>query len=561
MQKFSVGRAKAPDVFDQNVRKTPVTHSRTIRFDDKSVVTSGFAGKFLPVAMIPLLREDAVSASSIMVNVDMSETADLIMNPVRATAVAYLVPKLAFSRFNGIDAIDRSYNGIPEADGSTIPWFQQIEFSPDSPFFKTLGLHRASGSMVNTDYLESYNAVWNHIAKERSVSLELRTDLDETLAPAFWEHSQMKYIKPTFDAALMEGEVPVAIDAGKVRVNSEATATAGARIRNLDGSTSNSQAALKTSSTGRLVDNSGTAEVFLDPQGTLFADFVETSGTISLANIDLARKTQAWAKLRSMYQGHSEEWMIDQLLAGIPMPYENLRHPILLDHKDVVFGMSQRYATDGQSLSQSVAQGNASVELRIGTPPISTGGVVVVCVQILPEQLFERQQDVYLVASDVSELPDRTSDELDPQPVDVVSNVFVDEAHSLPEDIFGYAPLNHQWMRSSPRVGGKYYRSDPSAPWTEDRNRIWDTNVIDPKLGTDFYIASEIHHDVFADSNSDPFEVVALGRVAINGLTYFGPALREATDDYQRVLDKIELDRIKPPAADPVEEEPEEDYS
>lgn len=50
---------------------------------------------------------------------------------------------------------------------------------------------------------------------------------------------------------------------------------------------------------------------------------------------------------------------------------------------------------------------------------------------------------------------------------------------------------------------------------------------------------------MFADSNTDPFEFWATGDLRVDGLTYFGPGLMEGTDDYQKVMDKVDMDRLE----------------
>jgi len=523
-------------VWPENYRRGPVQHGRTMRTDAVSVVTSAYGGKFVPLKMIPLLREDGVMNSRISVNVQMAETADMLLNPVRVSAMAYLVPKLAFDRFADMGTIDRSYNGQQEVDGSVVPWFENFTYSEPPPgqtpapgIFKTLGLHAPDQAVINSDYVEAYNAVWNYIALQRSSSLTPRDRLDTTLAPAFWEHTQMRHVVPTFDAAMVEGEIPI-------------TFTSGGQlpVKTTD-VTGSEWTAVHNDTDGRAFYGSVAGT---DPARALFAELQESSVKISLANIEQARETRAWAELRNQYQGMSDDWMIDQLMQGIRLNDETLKQPILLDHSDTIVGMSERYATDGANLSKSVADGRTSLQLSLRAPSLQTGGVVVIVAQVLPEMLYERQRDYYMRATTIDDLPMRTSDELDPQPVSTIKNGEIDESHSLPNDLFGYAPLNHEWMRRAPNVGGKYYRPDPAAVWNENRNRIWSTEVVDPTLGPDFYLASEVSHEVFADQNSDPFEFWASGDVRIEGLTYFGEQLREAQGDYAAIEAQVPTERL-----------------
>jgi len=526
-------------VWPDNYRRGPVQHARTTRVDGVSVVTSAYGGKFVPIKMVPLLREDGVLNSQVSINVQMAETADMLLNPVRVSAFAYLVPKLAFERFADMGTIDRSYNGQPEVDASVVPWFDNFTYNeppagqtPDPGIFKTLGLHAPDQAVINSDYVEAYNAVWNYIALQRSSSLTPRDRLDTTLAPAFWEHTQMKHVVPTFDAAMVEGEIPIAFTSGTEQLPLMSVNRSGFSTT-------------QSAPTGNPNDVPTIEDGIQNWAGMIWAELEESQVKISLANIEQARETRAWSELRNQYQGMSEDWMIDQLMQGIRLNDETLKQPILLDHSDTIVGMSERYATDGANLSKSVADGRTSLQLNLRSPSLQTGGVVVIAAQVLPEMLYERQRDYYMRATTVDDLPMRTADELDPQPVSTIKNGEVDESHSLPNDLFGYAPLNHEWMRRAPNVGGKYYRPDPSAVWNENRNRIWSTEVVDPTLGPDFYLASEVSHEVFADQNSDPFEFWAAGDVRIDGLTYFGDQLREAQGDYEAIEAQVPTARLK----------------
>lgn len=509
---------------DPSRRSTPVQHPRTIRQDSVSVVTSGFGGNFLPVKCIPLLREDSCSGT-INLNFQMAETADMLLNPVRVTAAAYLVPKLALSRFSDMGAIDRSYNGQQEIDGSVIPWFEeQLVFTSD--FYTTLGLHSTFG---NDDYLQSYNAVWNHVAGELSNSIPERAPKDTTIAPAFWRHSQLRHVKPTFDDALIEGEIELQVtDGTQMPVTSPSSATVDTDKVALTAPA----ATFGDDGTGRVISSE------------IYAEFASSGITMSLASINQAREMAAWARLRNQYAGLSDEWMMDQLLSGIRIRDEALRQPILLDSQDSVMGMTQRYATDAANLDKSLTDGAGMINLRVNVPPIITGGTIVIVAQILPEMVYERQRDYYQTALTVADLPNRTRDELDPQPVELVTNAEVDENHTLPNDLFGYAPLNHGWQRVAPNIGGKYFKRSASDAWTENRNRIWSTEVVDPTLGPDFYLSTTLSHAVFADSSSDPFEIWANGNVRISGLTYFGAGLRENNDDYDKVKAQVPSERI-----------------
>lgn len=516
-------------------RSSPIMHQRYPRPMNAGCITSSFGGKLVPLTAIGLHREDGMRTSTFGINVQMAETANMLLNPVRVTARAFFVPKLAFDRFADMGTIDRSFNEQPEIDGTTVDWFAD-ETDTTKEFYKVLGLH---GSYHNTDYLEAYNQIWNHIAGHTSPSLTPVDIADGTLKPAFWSNSQMKHVKPTFDDALIEGEVPVEFGGSEIALKSwgKGTLDNGRQVPAWDVSGLDVKQPEADGSWDWMTDSTPGV------QG-IWAELNSQNASLSLANIKLARETSAWARLRTQFQGVSEDWMMDQLLAGIRVRDESLRMPIELDMAETTIGMSERYATDGASLDQSVADGRTTMTLQCGIPATTCGGVFMVVAQALPEQLYERQRDAYAFAASVDEVPNRTADELDPQPVDLVLNGEVDEAHTTPDDLFGYRPLNAKWVKRHVSVGGKYYRESSSAPWSEERNRLWTPEVVDPALGPDFYLATTLSHDVFKTSTEDPFEWWLSGIAQVEGLTYFGPALREGLDDYDKVLEQVETTRL-----------------
>jgi hypothetical protein len=137
------------------------------------------------------------------------------------------------------------------------------------------------------------------------------------------------------------------------------------------------------------------------------------------------------------------------------------------------------------------------------------------------------------------------SDFLDPEKVSVVTSDHLDVNHSTPNSTFGYAPLNHEWMRDMVNVGGKYYRPANDA-FDEDRAKIWTVESTDPTLSDDFYLCSGLHKKVFADQVSDSFEIMCISDLDISGLTVFGERLLEAdaTSDYEAIQSDVEETRI-----------------
>jgi len=121
----------------------------------------------------------------------------------------------------------------------------------------------------------------------------------------------------------------------------------------------------------------------------------------------------------------------------------------------------------------------------------------------------------------------------------------LDVNHSTPDGTFGYAPLNHEWMRDMVNVGGKYYRPANDA-FDEDRAKIWTAEATDVTLNEDFYLVSELHKKVFSDQVADAFEIMCISDMEITGNTVFGERLLEAdaTSDYQAITDLVDTTRI-----------------
>lgn len=521
-----------------NLLTTPLTPKRSTRIDQKTVITSGNAGKIIPVACIPLLREDGVKRSRMQIAVEMMETAETLFNGVNVTVNAHLVPKLAFDRFNGMDDLNRSYQGVPREDGETpIPFIETHTFSQaDNEFYKTLGMHAQGSATVNRDYLEAYNTVVNFRRKERSSSLTMRTMTDTSLAQAFWNHTTMAHIVPDFDQAIIDGEVALNVTSQNLPLHSTASKKSTSGSAYYDPDYSVPSASFQNDPTGSAGDFNWGNEIWVE---------MEQNGiTVSLSNLEMAKKTQAFAKARSLYQGHSDDFIIDLLMSGIRIPDQAMKQPILLAQQRTQMGYQQRFASDAANLDESVTVGGAMVDITMRTPAINTGGVIVITAEITPEQLFERQKDHYLHTTNVNKYPEFTRDELDPEKVSIVTNDHIDVDHTTPNAVFGYAPLNHEYMRSSPNIGGKYYRPDVDAAFDEDRQKIWANETVDPELTEDFYLCNNVHHKVFADSTSDAFEITARGTFEITGNTVFGGALKEATDDYDEVMADVDQTRL-----------------
>ena len=549
------------------VPSAPITVARSKRRDRGRVLTSGDAGKILPLKYIPMLREDAVQRGKVRVNIEMMETAELLMNGIQVNVMAHFVPMLAFERFNGsMEELNRSYKGEVGIGGSVVPFFEKnkrwngtavVEANATYPanvwdtsantgtakFYQTMGIHSQAANF-NTTVVEAYNAIVNYRRKARSASLPLRNAFDHSLAEAFWSLDN-NHIVPDFDQKLIDGEVALSgltfqapiksqyADNGSVMKNA---AVAGDQL---------SSGYWWPSQVGTDATKDEVNDVFI--WNDIWAELAAGgNATMSLADIEQAKKTAAFAKLRSLYDGIDDEYIIDLLMSGIRVPEEAMKQPILLARQQTMIGYRQRFATDAANLDESVTNGFATVDLNIRTPQMNTGGVIMITAEIVPEQMWERKKDYFLYETNADNLPNYLRDYLDPEKVAVVQNDHLDVNHSTPNGTFGYAPLNHEWMRDMVNVGGKYYRPANDA-FDEDRQKIWTVETTDPTLSEDFYLVSGLHKKVFADQVADSFEITCISDCEISGNTVFGERLIEAdtTSDYQAITALVDTARIE----------------
>lgn len=514
---------------------------RTRRNHPVQVLTSMPAGRAVPVAAVPLLREDSFSGQ-FTIAVEMQETAELLMNRVGLRVSAYLVPFLAFDRFEGSrDQFDRSYMGQPKVDGGAVVPFFETAVAPAhgaNLIHKYLGIHVKPGQSLNTGYVEAYNAIFNYRAKNRSKSLLPRDRLlSTTLAPAFWGQSQFPFVVPDFDQAVIDGEISLNVIGG-TRLNVQglysstgASASGGYKVQPEGYGPQLAAASLR---------DLRVAEAAKQP----FVEMAASGISVSLSNLELAKKTQAFAKLREQYEGIDDEWIIDMLMDGLSIPDQAMKSPILLAQQEVAFSQAKRYATDAGNLAESAVSGGAVVNMRVRVPRLSTGGIVMLIAEAVPEQLFERQADWFAHTTAVVQLPDYVRDELDPEKVDRVVNSQIDTDHATPAGTFGYEPMNGKFNRAGTKVGGKFFRPSANSGTDTDRQRLWAIEDVNPVLGANFYLVNNIHNKVFLDTVADPFEATVTGGAVLEGNTVFGGRLVEATNNYDKVKVQAPQERL-----------------
>ena len=542
---------------DARMSTTPIVAPKTVRRWAARGITSLPAGKMVPICAVPVLREDSVISGRLRLTFESMETAEILMNAINVSVKAYLVPFLAFERFEkSMDQLNRSYEGQPFKNLPVVPFIETAAFGTHgtNAVYKYLGLHAKETDMVNTMYLEAYNQIWNFRAANRSAKLTPRARLATDLAPAFWNRERFKHIVPSFDQAVIDGEVPLNVVNRRLPVKgffSPAASAVNPVLPNTLRDATGAPPVAGTLGTSLGSNGGGSNDTFMarkkigaDTVPDIFAELAQDGITVSLSNIELARRTQAFAKLREQYNGHDDEFIINLLMDAISVPEMAFAQPMLIGERDTVFGMSKRYASDGDNLSKSAVNGATFVDLSIQTPRVPTGGVIMVVAEITPDQLFERQRDPFFHAQNVEAFPHYLRDTLDPEKVDVVPCNYVDVDHATPNAAFGYAPMNYMWQSDAPHIGGKFYRPKVNAGFDEDRQRIWAVETMNPKLAEDFYICTNIHQKPFLVTTGDPFECVTQGDLVLQGNTVFGGVLHEEQNNYDKVLAEAPQGRL-----------------
>lgn len=540
-------------------KPTPLDVPRKRRSHPLRNMTSLPAGKVVPLAAIPLLREDEM-AGRFTCAFEMQETVEILLNGVDVVVDTWLVPNLAFERFRTMDDVNLAYTNNTRPGESLVPYFETAPAGAvgSNEIHKRLGKHARPGQVINMAYVEAYNRLVNFQRSEISPAIPQRGRLETSLAQSLWPTNIFSHIVPDFDQAVMEGEVALNISEQNLALNKTHVPVVGT-----PGQLINVQSSVNDAWYGWQINNQN-MQSSANPNGNvkslqnLRADLAGTVAvladngiTISLANIDMARKAQVFANIRKQYN-LNEDMLIDLLMDGISVPEQAWRNPMKLRSERTRFGMAKRYASNGEALTESVVNGAAALSFNIATPRVPCGGIIMVVAYIAPEQLFERREDPYLVATDsTTDLPRFIHDHLDPEQVEVVHNDYIDNDHDAPTGVYGYAPTNHKWNGAGPGIGGRFFRPEVDAGFDEDRQSLWAVETQNPLLTKDAYLVpADIHLKPFWTSTIDPFDCVTGAEITIIGNTQFGPMLIEALpgeSDYDAILDKVDQDRIEKP--------------
>lgn len=526
---------------------TAVSFQRSIRKDTSVLMTSARAGVVVPVGFVPLHAGDTC-AGRVGIDVELKEMPRPLLNAVTANFQAWFVPKSAHPQFFSRAELNHARTGgvikqLGAADREPPPFFYMASGAPvvlarDSQFFRTLGLHVPVGAPINTDLLDAFTIIYNFRLAAHSSRLPRRFYFDEDvgdstyLPPAFWPSSRFSRVVPDYEQALITGALDLDVIAGRLAVRTAAPADVPSGTNQpiqLSGVTPNRDL--------HIWQAAG-----LTQANSVFAEMAGTTVLTSLADVDKARVTQAFAKLRTAYAGNdstgfdNDDTIVSLLMQGIGVPEEDFKRPWLLDSKRVAVGFAERHATDGASLDASVTLGRASAVLALNVPLQDVSGVIIFTVEVLPERLDERMSDEWLLATTVNDLPNALRDVQRTLPVDLVLNRRVDTAHSNPDYIYGYEPMNDKWNRDFTRLGGEFFQPLPGTGFVEARSAIWQTEIVDPFITVNHYLAPyPFPHAVFSNVTGDAFECVCRHACTISGLTQIGDVLAENNDDYDAV--------------------------
>lgn len=543
---------------------TPVSFNRTIRKDTAVTMTSGRAGVVTPVAYIPLLAGDGCGGRA-GVDIKLAEMPKPLLNAVSANFQAWFVPKSSHPQFPGRDELMHARTGdnikaLGAVDRAPPPFFTEITggaltTAAASVFFKTLGLHIPTGSKINSDLIDAFSVIYNFRLAAHSSRLTRRKYASEDIAeatslpPAFWPSSRLSRVVPDYERALIVGALDLDVSAGSLPVSGIGVGTSLLATPAAASVTQTGEVG-GTSQTGWLNKwgtgfEAGRGDIFVKSNAMAPAIFAEMAGqsmSVTLQQIDKARTTQAFAKLRTAYAGNdatgfdNDDTIVALLMQGIAVAPDDFKRPWLLDSKRVPVGFAERFATDAANLDTSVTEGRASAVLSLNVPVQDVSGIIMITVEVLPERVDERMSDEWLMAVDVDALPNALRDVQRVEPVDLVLNRRIDAKHGTPGGLYGYEPMNDKWNRDFTRLGGDFYMATPGGGWTENRSNIWQTEIVNPTFSSTHYLAPvPFPHDVFSDTDGSAFEIVCRHMVSINGLTQIGDVLAENNDDYEAV--------------------------
>lgn len=545
----------------------PLDFPRTLRNDNQSLLTTGRAGEVIPFGFVPLFREDSATGR-VTVAAELAEMPKPLENAVIGRLQTWMVPRPSLPQFSGLDEYTHSYQGknITQlgAAGRTPPsLFDTISHSAvyatanGSEFMRATGLTVEASETTNTDYVDAYILVQNFRLAAHSSKMTRYDYYQEDnaaaleLKPAFWPRNRFHSVVADYEQALIVGSLDLDVTAGQVPLS-------GLGFYTTSGSTPgsltlrNASALSPESVTGYKIEGAGSAigadESYLGVAASgsgassvleAFAELAGQSMTASLANIDMARKQQSFAKAVAAMDGNqfsgfnNDDVLILDLMNGFSVPDELLNRPWLLDSKTGVFGMNERHATDSANLDDSVTVGNLVLSTSINVPTQRYGGIIFSTFEFMPERLYPRCSDEYMKVVDEAGLPNALRDSLNPEPTEIVVNGEIDTAHTTPGGTFGYRELNGKWNRDRTLLGGDFQSLTPGTPATAARTALWQPEYVDPVLTSDHWLCPHpFPQDVFSVPSSDTVILSVRVDCTISGLTQFGERLVEDNSEF-----------------------------
>jgi hypothetical protein len=537
----------------------PIQFQKTRRMDNVNRLTSGAAGVIIPVAVAPLLREDS-AAGRIVIDMELAEMPKPLENAVIARGQTWFVPRPALPQFAGIDDYRHAYHGTtPTREGgsalSAATLFPTRSTAMSSnEIGVALGLHTVSGENYNLDYFDAYQDICNfrlaaHSSKATKYLYRLQDGTGHQLRPAFWPKNRMHQIVPDYESALVKGSLDLDVTAGQIPVSGIGIA-ASLSPNSTDRTVRETDHTQGTVTYSNTVESMGSTAMMLEVSSKdgqwhpdVYAEMADETISTSLMDIDKARTTQAFAKRLAAFAGSdysgfsNEDLIMSEFMQGFETPEELMLRPWLLDNKTVVFGMTERHATDAANLDDSSTTGRAGMVLNVNVPKAKYGGIIMATVEVLPERLYERQEDPYMMVTDASDLPNPMRDIQRTEPVDIVLNRRIDTAHTTPDATFGYEPMNEKWQREFTALGGEFRQDTPGTPATTARTAIWQADYVDPVFTSDHYVAPHpFPQDVFSAPSADIVNIAVKQQITIVGQTQFGDALVEDNDEMANVI-------------------------
>lgn len=535
----------------------PLDFGMSVRPDIQSIKTTGKMGEVIPIFVGPVFRGDSGSGYA-DIQVEAAEMPKPIANMLIMRAQSWVVPRPALPRFESTAEYAHSYQetditkeGVaartPPALFDTVGT-GAIAAAQSSEFFRALGISLQASTAVNTDYVDAYILIHNFRKASYSKSLTRSDYYGENattaleLKPAFWP-VVMSHVVPDYEQELVKGSLELDVIAGSIPVKGIGTNTTGTtagdiNVRESDGNDVTYGERVIGADIQLEIDADGAS----GGRPTIYAAMAGQAIGTSLADIDMARKTNAFAKYRATLAGtnysgyNNDDVIVAELMQGFKVPEELFNRPFLLDSKTTALGFTERHATDAANLDDSSTTSNGKLRLSLNIPRMEWGGVYVTTCEVVTERLYPRQSDEYLYCTTPDDLPNSLRDSQVTEPVSVTLNRQIDALHSTPSGTYGYEPLNHKWKRNFTRLGGDFRETTPGTPQSTSRIAVYQPDIVDAVYADDHFLCPHpFPQHVFSAPSSDALTITASQDLSFMGITVFGEMISEDNSDFTDV--------------------------